>query len=98
MLRAALLLDASWVSGTSNTSPVDEWTIIHILAGVALALTGATPAGALVANAAFEAWEQVMERNHPNPFGSATPETLGNVAFDVAVTLTAYTIVKSQLA
>jgi len=91
------LLDDTWVAGRPNASPFDAWSGIHVTAGVILAALRVTPAGVVILNIAYEVLEQVIEREKPNLFGSRGPETVTNMATDIAITMLAYLAARDTL-
>ncbi len=70
-----------------NRAAIDPWTAVHLSAGLAMGLMEVGLGRALLGAIAYEAIEQVVERNDAGKafFQTAGPEGLYNVAVDVAV-------------
>lgn len=70
-----------------NRAAIDPWTAVHLSAGLAAGLVDAPFPKSLLAAVAYEAIEQVLERNDAGRsfFKTSGPEVLHNAVVDVAV-------------
>ena len=69
----------------NNIRPVDEWTAVHILVGLALGLGEIDVGTALLGAVVYEAVEQRVERTDAGAefFETSGPESDANVATDL---------------
>lgn len=70
---------------TLNKEPVDSWTIVHVLSGIAAGAVGLSP----LTFAALSVGYEVLEYAHEWPkgsklFGSKRPESGANIVVDLA--------------
>ena len=68
-----------------NESPVDEWSLVHALNGLALGLCGVGPLVATGLAVVYEVGEFYHEKHGSEIFGTKRPESWANIAGDSVV-------------
>lgn len=68
-----------------NVSPVDQWSLVHALNGLALGLLGVRPVVAAGLAIAYDLGEYYHEEHGSKLFGTKQPESWANIAGDSIV-------------
>lgn len=90
-------ITAARAARRTNRRALDGWTVVHALAGALAAAAGAPRSWAYGGALAYEAAEQALERTEAGRqlFGTQGPESLPNVAADMAAFAAGYELLRA---